>query len=323
MRNCLAYVAWAALLSLGCGRDRPRAAASTIETIVQGKPFEHTFTVPNTSNRPLVVKRVLTSGGVVTHVDSVIPPDSTGQIALRVDLGSFLGLLNIGVRAEFAGDHDPMRFRVQRRVVLPVELSPQNDFYFVTARGEPAQRDFEIINHLDAPLKVLAVTSSNPAFRTTLNTIDAGRHYQLTVALDSATPVGRYEAAIQINTDAPAYSSLGVKGLALVKGVVNTSLDTLDYSRVDATGLDRTAAAERTVLVRKYRGTDFRVLNAATDLPFLTVNMEPQKQGESYLVHVRIDYSRAPKGRFRGTLRIETNDPSHRQLTLPIRGEIV
>lgn len=306
-----------------CRGDRPDRTPVEMETVVQGEPLEHVFAIPNTSASALVIQQVTASPGEVTHVDSVIPPQAAGRIAVRVETRAFLGMLNQAVKVEFAGNRPPVRFRRQVRVVAPVELAPQDRVYFFTVKGEPAQREVTIINHLQRPLKLLGVTSSNPLFRPDLKTVEAGQRYQLTVVLDSATPVGRHEGTIRVATDVPAHTPLVVEGLALVKNVVNASLEELDYARVEFDALDRTAVAERTVLVEKYRGTDFRVLRAVTDVPFLSVEVAPQKPGESYLVHVRIQQNRAPRGRFQGLLRIQTNDPATRELKLPIHGEIL
>jgi len=312
------------VVALVCHGDRPAARrAGELETVVQGTPFEHVFTVPNTGSTPLVIQRVSTSSGVVTHVDSVIPPDSAGRVAVRIDLGSFVGVLSEAVRVEFAGHRPAAEFRVLRRVVPLVEVAPQPDVYFFTARGEPAQRELTIINHLPRPLNVLDVASSNPAFRPTVKPLEPGRRYQLTITLDTTTAVGQYQGVIRITTDVREHASLTVEGHAYVKDVVNASLAELDYSQLDFNALDREAVGQRTVLVQKYRGTDFRILQAVTDVPFMTVKVEPQKDGESYFVHVRIQQDRAPRGRFHGALRIETNDVSKRELKLPIHGEIL
>ena len=308
----------------GCLGERRNSAREepTIETLVQGEPFEHTFTIPNPSSDTLVIRRVATIAGTITHVDSAIPPHGNGRITVHVETGPFLGVLNEAIKVEFADGRQPQRFRVQRRVVTPVEVDPQDHIYFFTARGEPARRELLIINHLPQALNVLEVTSTNPIFRPAFRTIESGRRYELIVVLDTAAPVGRHKGTIRVRTSVATQTPL-IESLALIKDVVNTSLEELNYSRVDFNVLDRSAAAERTVLVQKYRGTDFRVIRAATDVPFLTVQVEPQKEGERYLVHVRIEQQRAVKGPFRGSLRIETNDPMARELKLPIHGEIL
>ena len=314
-----------ALLMVACQHDRPsdRMRRPEIETIVQGKPFEHVFVLPNTGRDSLVVRRVIANMGDVTHVDSVIPPASTGRIAVRVDFGQTLGVVNEAVRVDFAGNRPSARLHVLRRVVAPIEIAPQNDFYFFTAQGEPAQRELSVVNHMDTPVTVRQVMSSNPLFHTTLTPLEAGHRYDLVVSLDTAAPVGRHSGTIRVITDSRDYPTLVAEGHALVKPVVSASLDTVDYVRVEHASLDRDATAERTVLVRKYRGTDFQVVQATTNVPFLTTDVEPDKVGESYFVRVRIRQDRAPRGRFAGTLRIETNDPTTSELTLPIRGEIL
>ena len=313
-------------LAIACHQDRGPLATrsgSEIETVVQGRPFDHTFVLPNKTRDTLIVKQVIASSGVITHADSVLPPRSEGRFTVRFDKTPYLGVISEAVRVEFRGNAPPQRVRVLKRVVSPVEVAPQSQFYFFTARGEPAERELTIINHLEQPLKILSVASSDPAFRPTLSTVELGRRYELRVTLDTATAVGRHEGTIRLTTDVPAYASVTIEGQAFVKDVVNASIDELNYSRVESAALDREALGQRTVLVRKYRGTNFQVVRATTDLPFLAVRIEPQTAGESYFVHVRIQRDRAPKGRFSGALRIETNDSTTRELRLPIHGEIL
>jgi len=71
-----------ALLAVACHQDRGPLATrsgSEIEAVVQGRPFDHTFIVPNKTSDTLVVKQVIASSGMITHADSVVPPRSEGR----------------------------------------------------------------------------------------------------------------------------------------------------------------------------------------------------------------------------------------------------
>src|SRR3989442_3125841 len=227
-----------ALLAVACHQDRgplaTRGGGWEIETVVQGRAFDHTFVVPNKTSDTLVVKQVIASSGMITHADSVAPTRSEGRLTVRFDKTPYLGVISDAIRVEFAGNVPPQRVRVLKRIVAPVEVAPQSQFYFFTAKGEPAERELTIINHLEQPLKILSVASSDPAFRPTLATLESGRRYQLRVTLDTTTAVGRHEGTIRLTTDVPAYANLTVAGQAFVKDVVNASIDELNYSRVEA-----------------------------------------------------------------------------------------
>ncbi len=126
-----------------------------------------------------------------------------------------------------------------------------------------------------------------------------------------------------MSTDSREYPSLDLLAWARVKDVVSTSISELNFSRLDSKSLNMLAVSRRTVLVEKHQGTNFQVLRATTDVPFLGVEIETQEPGQSFLVHVTIVEERADKGVFEGTLVIETNDPEFARLELPIRGDIV
>jgi hypothetical protein len=293
---------------------------------VQGKLVEHAFTVRNSTDRDLVVRRVSALGAVVvTKVDSVVGPGRTGRVHLRFDTrnrrGAVVELANV-----YTAD-DSLRpaatLRLRGIVVLPLQLSPQDRVYFFTATGEQARRDVEVINHHARRLRIVAVTSENPVFSAAHQTLDEGKRYRISVVLDPRTPVGRHQGRIVVRTDNPAYASVPILASAFVDERVSTTPKRIDFSTVPLDAVDRPVIGDKQVLVKKYRGTDFRVLRVSTDLSFLDVVAKPHKDGESVMVTIRIQKQRARRGPIRGTLTIETNDPAIPQLKLPITGNLL
>jgi hypothetical protein len=294
--------------------------------VVQGKVVEHAFTVRNSTDRDLVVRRVSALGAVaVTKVDSVIGPGRMGHIHLRFDTrnrrGAVIELANIYTADDSVRSAATLRMR--GIVVLPLQLSPQDRVYFFTATGERERRDVEVINHHARRLRIVAVTSDNPLFSAAHQTLDEGKRYRISVVLDPRTPVGRHQGRIVVRTDNPAYAAVPILASAFVDERVSTTPKKVDFSTVPFEAVGRPVLGDKQVLVKKYRGTDFRVLRVSTDVPFLDVAAKPHKDGESVLVTIRIHKQRARRGPLRGTLTIETNDPAFRQLKLPITGNLL
>jgi hypothetical protein len=294
--------------------------------VVQGKIVEHAFTISNKTDRDLVVRRVSGLGAVVvTKVDSVVGPGRTGRIHLRFDTRNRRGAVTELANVYTADDsiRQAATLRLRGIVVLPLQFSPQDRVYFFTATGQSERHDVEIINHHARPLKVISVTSDNPVFSAAHQTVDDGKRYRISVTLDPRTPVGRHQGRIVVRTDNPAYASVPIVASAFVDERVSTTPKRVDFSTVPLDVVARPVVGDKQVLVKKYRGTDFRVLRASTDLPFLDVAAKPHKDGESVLVTIRIQKQRARRGPFRGTLTIETNDLAFPQLKLPITGNLL
>lgn len=294
-------------------------------TVVQGERVEHAFALPNEGEGELVIAAVTSWIGSVTGVDSVIPPGGSGRIALALETDRAKGPVRGQIRVEFGGDRggETETFELRGRVVLPLELVPQERVYFFTVVGEAPEKDVELINHLDQPLEITGVVSDNPLFRVRSSMVERGRRFRFTVALDSTAPVGRHDATLTVSTSSEAYPSLEILGRAWVKDIVSTSVAEVSFSRVEFEALDIKTASQRTIRVERHRGSGFRVLRATTDLPFLDTEIEAEEKDQSFLVVLRIMPDEVGRGAFTGTLTIETNDPDFPTLELPIKGEIL
>ncbi len=300
-------------------------AAHDFGVVVQGEQLEHVFSVRNDKSTDLFVDRVLvTYASEVVSVDSVLPAGGEGRVRLRTDTRRLRGSLKESARIYFTDPGlDPIWLYLQGRVVLPVEIAPQDRVYFFTVKGEAPEQEILVINHQERPLEILEVTSTNSLFRVESQEIERRNRYRLAVGLDPATPIGRHRSTITVTTDSPDYPSLEIEALAIVEDIVSTSLSRVDFPKIMYDALDMEVVGRKIVLVKKHEGVDFEVVRATTDVPFLTVEVTPDKPGESYLVYVRIVQRRAERGEFEGTLLIETNDPQFPELKLPITGTIV
>ena len=308
----------------GPHRGISRTMTDSIGEVLQGQTVEHVFVLGNDGPTELVIKDAIPWAGTIVSVDSVIPAGGEGRIKIRLETRKLAGQLNELVKVHFADEKRvPIWLQLRGRVVLLVQLEPSDRVYFFTVKGDTARKQLEVINHQQGPLAIVGVSASDPLFQVQSEALEAGQRYRVTVTLDPAAPVGDHRAIITVKTDSRAYATLEIRAWARVKDVVHTSISRIDFSALEYASLNLEAVSRRTVLVEKDRGTDFRVLRATTDVPFLSTQIEPQKPGQSYLVHVQIMRDRVKRGiKIVGTLVIETNDPAFRRLELPITGSI-
>lgn len=293
--------------------------------VVQGEQLEHVFSVHNDKPNDLSVDKVVASyASKVVSFDPVLPAGGEGHVRIRTDTRRLRGSLQESARIYFTDTKvEPMWLYLRGRVVLPVEIAPQDRVYFFTVKGEAPEQELMVINHQERPLEVLDVVSNNPFFRVETEEIEARNRYRLAVALDPAVPLGRHQSTITVTTDSPEFPSLEIEALAVVEDEVSTSLSRVDFPKVLYDALDREVISRKIVLVKKHEGVDFEVVRATIDVPFLSVRVVPDEPGQSYNVYVKIVQSKAKRGQFEGTLVVETNDPQYPEFRLPVTGTIL
>jgi hypothetical protein len=321
-----AAIAWLALTS--CARDRAGGPFPESEyqagEVVQGTEVVHAFPIHNTTDHEIRIRRIGTANGAtVLHCDSVVRPGERGTIRISVathgQRGPIDGLANVytdNPTTPVASLH------LKGTVVLPLEVTPRRQAYFFAVKGELATQVLSLVNHSERPVHVKAVKSDNARFAVRSRQVQAGRRYELTVTLDPSTPPGKHEGQLTVTTDSPQFSEVVIPSFALVKDSLSTSIDTVQFGQIAYGALENKVLSRKSVMVKKHGATDFRVLSASTDVPFLTVDVAPHKAGESSIVNVRIIPKRAKRGLLVGTLRMTTTDRARPELLLPIRANI-
>jgi hypothetical protein len=319
-----------AVTSSGCGPDRARGAFPESEhqfgDVVQGTNVVHEFPVHNTTDRDIVIRRIGTANGAtVVHVDSVIRPGQRGTIRISLATHSHRGPIDGLANVYTDNPNTPVAsLHMRGTVVLPIEVKPKRQAYFFAVKGEPATQVLSLVNHSERPLRVTSVTSDNQRFVVKSEQVRRGHEYRVTVALDPSTPPGKHDGKVTVATDHPQFPQVVIPSFAQVKDSLSTSIDTVQFGQIAYAALEYNRLVTRkSIMVTKHRATDFRVLDATTDLSFLSVEIVPHRPGESFLVNVRMDPKRVKRGPIVGTLRIKTTDPSRPELFLPIRAKIV
>lgn len=301
------------------------ATAYDFGEVVQGQPLEHEFAWRNDGPAPLAVEAVITGAGTaLLAVDSLVPVGGEGKVRVRLNTQQLLGPVNALVKVRYkTPDARPTWFALRGRVVAPIELAPSAEAYFFTFQGEGPERGIVVVNHQRHPLALRAVRSDNPRFRVRADTLAAGSRYRLTIALDSAVPAGRDSAHITLTTDSPEYPTLLVRALAYVDELVSAFPKTVDFGQIAYGHIDGEVIGKKVILVQKHRGSDFKVLGATLDVPYMDVAVVPQRPGQSFLINVTIAKARARPGDIHGSLRIKTNDPAVPEFVLPLRGKML
>ncbi|MGE0825046.1 MAG: hypothetical protein AB7P18_23390 [Candidatus Binatia bacterium] len=209
------------------------------------------------------------------------------------------------------------------KATSPVELLPIPVFFVTGQRGQSSESAIEIVNHEAQPLRVTAVEHASDRFTTTLETLTAGRRYQLRLRLKPNGPGGKKTEPIVVKTSSPALPSFTIPAYTHLRERVYTVPDEIHMGAVPLADLQRhpqlLQQLTQTLVIYQVGGTDFRA-TASSELPMLQLEVKPGKIKNRYDVTVSLREEKLQPGPVRGTIFIETNDPQFPQLTVPVLG---
>ena len=327
-----------ALLSAGlasCAGDSPEPPAAgpvlslaedshDFGSVPQGTRVEHAFPVANIGSEELLIESV-EAPEVFDRKDfpASLQPGETGEIFLGFDtkgLGGS-GTFRVSVQTNEA-EAAPHVLALSGKVVPVIEIQPQNRVYFPNRlRGSGGEQELTILNHQQRPLTIEEVRpQAGGSFSAHLETVRDGEEYRLRITLAPDAPAGRFEETIELITDSPEFPRIPVYARAWIVEEVSASPEQLRFSTVRLEDLDQDVLALKKVRIVKRDATDFEVLGASVDVPFISVRVEPEVEGQSYHIFVRVDPATADKGELQGTLTVRTNDEGFPELSVPISG---
>jgi hypothetical protein len=331
-RRGLSLLVFAGLLFLSCGREEARPASPSAAfpervhdfgKVVQGTRVEHAFPVLNRGSADLVIDRFDAARGLSVKHDKVIPAGGRSTILLTLDTTGLRGQGEAAVRLHTNDPAAPQKvIALVGTVLQTVEVAPAKQAYFFGLKGSGGEKRFTLIHHGDRPLTVGRVASDNPWFKASVRPEVPGQRYLLSVFLDPATPAGRHEGTVTVATDSPAEPEVKISVRAALEDLVAARPDRVHFGLLRAEDLGGDVAL-RKILVARHQGKGFEVLGAESDIPFLSIEVAPEKPGEIYLVSVRVDGAKARKGEIRGALTVRTNDPAFPRVEVPVTGRIL
>jgi len=154
--------------------------------VTRGESVTRRVSFTNTGGSPLTLKNIKAGCGCTT-VDGwkqTVPPGEQGSFELKFDSANFLGLTTKTVTVESDATNGSVPISLKADVWAPVRLSTSSVSFGRALKGatvEPKQVEITVTD--DQPLTLSGVTSRNPYFQASLEPIEAGRRYRLTVSV--------------------------------------------------------------------------------------------------------------------------------------------
>jgi len=295
---------------------------------LSGAVLEHDFALKNECDVPLRILRVqMDSPLVVTAMPASVAPGMEANIRVKLDTA--------GLRGRFPGEiqvllDDPALpvavLSFEGEIVPRVEFVPAPVFFLGARRGEARQASIEIINHDPEPLRIEDIRHPTDRFTTTLETLEEGRRYRLTLLIKPDGPIGRHSEDIVLKTSNRSHDTIVVAANTLLLERVYTFPDEIDFGTLRLSDLERGAELldkkAQTLMVHQFGGKDFKV-NVRTDLSQLELRSERGPQQDRFQNTLTLVKEKLKPGSIHGSFFIETNDPEFQSLVVPVSGNIL
>ena len=295
---------------------------------VRGAVVEHTFVVKNAGSAPLSIKKVrMTPPLMVTSMPAQVMPGAESVLRFKLDTsevrGAFDGVILISVNDP---DSPEPALMFEGQVVGTVEVAPMPVFIVSAQRGETKVSSVEIINHEADALRIESVEYSTERFATSLETLEKGQRYRLTLTLKPDGPQGRNTDTILLHTSNKANPVVRIAAYTYLHERVYTFPDAVDLGSLRITEIRQNPGLlghlAQTLMVYQLGGTDF-LTTITTDIPALSLKSERGPKRDRYQTTIMLMPERIHPGAIEGSIVIKTNDAEFREVQVPVTGVIL
>jgi hypothetical protein len=296
--------------------------------LVKGDNVTHTFVLRNIGDEPVNVVFIKPSCGcTVAEFDKVIPPGGEGRVTAALDTMTLTGKASSALEV-FAEGHET----ALATLVLSAEVVSKLYAHPGYARWIYVQHEAEgtisqtVYSSDGAEFEVLSVEPPMPAIEVSFRPATAeerqakatGSQWVVDATLDSAAPVGAITGFLTVQTTHPLQKVMQVP----VSGFVRPTLF-VEPPRGDFGTLKIRAPRRATYQVRNFATEPIALTGAATDVPGISVKVEPVEEGRRYNVVLELDPAAMAEGPFAGELRLTTDSEKVPTLTLDLSGNLV
>jgi hypothetical protein len=109
---------------------------------------------------------------------------------------------------------------IRGTVQPPIEFQPFAAVFLSAFRGEKVLSSVRILNHENRPLRILGLEANSERVTAAVQTVEAGKIYELRVGVKPDAPFGRAQETLYLLTDNPERSRLHVLVNILIKSDV-------------------------------------------------------------------------------------------------------
>ena len=284
------------------------------------------FEVANRSDRTL---RLSGSGPAETSVTidpRSLPAGARAKVRVEIGTAHRTGPAKVEVRVATDDLADAPAIATVSFMVRPYLLVDPGyaRYNFVQGGREGLIRETVFATD-DAPFKIVGIDSPLPALTSTFRPANpqerlpdhVGSQWIVDLKLSRFAPIGSIGEEIAIRTDHPRQKTV----LIPVSGFVRPML-AVTPPEAELGDLDPSRPVRARLLVKSFAENPVNVEGATTDVPGMTVEVEPIEKGRSYAVILKIPPG-PPGSLVTGMVRISTDSSTQPVLEVPVRGRFL
>lgn len=187
----------------------------------------------------------------------------------------------------------------------------------VVARGAKTQYEFEVRNPYAVDVHLAGVRTSCGCTSAALSkqTLKTYETAAVVATFNTGAFVGNRRATLTVTIDKPRFAEVRLQVRGRIRGDVEVSPSAFSFGAVD-----QGATARRSVLVRRFGRTDWKIVETRNSSDFIELQVEPAGQGTHRVTAVLKD--NAPVGYFHRQIWLMTNDSGIPHLPVQVEGRV-
>jgi Protein of unknown function (DUF1573) len=309
-------------------KGAPRAAvdATTHDfgRVSRGTVVTKRFVIRNTGTAPLLIESMqFSTPGMRARVASTIEPGASAQLEIVWDTSHYTRDAE-GQAILLLNDPDlpKLVLTLTGFVVSPIDVEPVPAFYLSQFQGEVSSQTVTIRNNRDRTVQITGTERKGESFTLAVETVEPGRVYAVTATASPDVTPGEYRESALVFTDDPERPKIRLDVNLLVKRDVHASVDVIDMGQVRIAPIRANPSLLdllRQTVILESRSADMRITKIESDLPFVTLQYEPEGPAKRVRIDVGLDPKKLSAGEHSGSVRIHTSLKAVPLVTLPIK----
>ncbi len=294
-------------------------------TVPKGEKLRATFDVRNTGKAALEISQVRpTCGCTVANFDRTIAPGTTGKVVAEVDTTGFSGPISKVVLVFCNDPATPqLNLVIKADVRSFVEVLPRPLIIFRSVlQGESATEKVTLVSADGSDFKVEGAAASGGPYKVAIRELPAkerladhkGSQWELTVTVPADAPEGMLNHKIVVKTTSPKAPEVTINVTGAVRPVVQVIPAEVNFGTVDGAAL----VGRNVLIINNRQGSELQLTDVKVDDSNFTTEVTPLQAGQRYQVAVSMKAG-VPKGPQKATVKITTNDPLRKALTIPVQ----
>jgi hypothetical protein len=282
-----------------------------------GESVRHDFVFTNTGTALLEITDVRPSCGCTTAGtwDREVKPGKTGVIPLQFNSANADGKVT---KMATVTCNDPGRSNVVLQITgtvwRPIEITPQMAIFKVSEDIQTNEtKVVRIVNHLEKPLTLSDLQSTNEAFKAELKTVKPGEEFELHITAVAPFMGRSINSQVTLKTSSPTMPTINVGAYLMVEQAV---VITPNVIALPAGAL--AASMNRSIMIRNNGTNALALSDASVNIPGAEVRLKETQPGRMF--NLTVDFPAGfqvkPDQKFEVTLK--SNHPKFALITVPV-----